>query len=176
MQEFGVVSYTIYSVREVPVGPVRRTEVAVVVEPGATRAELVEVAEQIAEDRRSAADYDALVVGFFDYADFIDRGPYSLGRWEHAPPGQWAHAGAGLPNYSNFRAADHLQEKDWAKRPDAEMVRLWREWFEVLDQLDKEHGTGNHEAAAYRTVAERNNLQPEDVQAACQRVTVWPYV
>jgi hypothetical protein len=171
-----VVSYTVYSVREVPVGSIRRTEVAVVVEPGATRVQLMEVAEQIAEDRRSAAHYDALVVGFFDYVDFIDRGPYSLGRWEHAPDGQWAQARAALPNYSNFAVADHLQEKDWAKRPDAEMVKLWQEWFEVLDRLDKEHGIGNHEAAAYGIVAERNNLRPQDVEAACQRVTVWPYL
>lgn len=171
-----MVSYRIYSVREVPFGVVRRTEVAVVVEPGATRAELVEVAEQVAEDRRSAAGYDALVVGFFDYEQFVGRGPYSLGRWEHAPNGQWTQAGAALPDYSNFMADDQLQEKDWSQRPDAETVRLWQEWSEALDQPDDNHGTGDHEAAAFRLVAERNTVQPEDVQFACQKVTIWPYV
>lgn len=176
MSELSVVPYDIHSVREVPFGAVRRTVVAVVVEPGATRAELLEVAEQVGEDRRLAAHYDALVVGFFDYEEFVDRGPYSLGRWEHAPEGQWGKSHAALRDYSNFHAADHLREKDWAQRPDGEEVKLWREWSEAIDQLGQEHSDNEKEAAGFRLVAQRNALRPDDVKAACNRVTLWPHV
>lgn len=171
-----VIAYDIHSVREVPVGGVRRTEVAIVVEPGATRADLREVAEQVAADRRAAAQYHALVVGFFDYEAFVDHGPYTLGRWEHAPHGQWSEARAALPDYSNFRSADHLVDKDWTRRPDAEAVRLWRSWGGVLNALDQERGIGNHEEDACLIVARQHDVDPAIVRAACEAVTVWPYL
>lgn len=83
---------------------------------------------------------------------------------------------AALRDYSNFHAADHLREKDWAQRPDGEEVRLWREWSEAIDQLGQEHSDDEKEAAGFRLVAQRNALRPDDVKAACNRVTLWPHV
>ncbi|HVM55298.1 MAG TPA: hypothetical protein VM262_19085, partial [Acidimicrobiales bacterium] len=129
-----MISYTVETVRELPLGSTRRTEVCVVVEAGATRAQLVEVARQVASDRREIAPYQALVVGLFDYPELVGRSAYSLGRWEDTPAAGWGAASTATSgDYSTFvEDATNVAEKDWRRRPSSSDVAAWRDWFDEL--------------------------------------------
>lgn len=149
----------------------------VVLEGQPTAEQIRVTALRIMERLRESNPYSGLTIFMYKWAE-LSEGPFTLGKLEDAPNGEWEAAfGAPVGDYSNHAQSISVREHDWSKAPSKEDVELYAAWEARLDELanDSTVDAADEEDVAFADVAESTGVPEEDVRAAVDRAAFWAF-
>jgi hypothetical protein len=151
------------------IGPVKRFTYNVVVSQRLDVAALEEIALYMYERAQTETPFNALAVGFYDYADLIGWG-YRLGYVEFAPNGKWEEAmNIKTGDYSNMQMVSHLFEPNWENLLTSQEAGIVSDLYKKMHELSENTETGEEieiaEETALKEIAQKYNLTPETVDA-----------
>ena len=105
----------------------------VLVDEGATRSQLTALANRLSFEYQVARSYQALLIEFSHFPE----GQATLGRWTHAPFGDWNRAGeVEEGDYSQHQTDDRTVDKDWSLLPTDAEVDLYRAYADYRSALE----------------------------------------
>lgn len=126
-----VVEYEVIEKEDVSIGDIKRFQWEVVVNEPANIEQLKVVAIEVIELAKKDNDFNAIVIGFYDYPEFIGHG-YTLGKVLYAPQGEWAKAETvKTGQYDKMDYTYELRKKDWTKQLSPEEVEVFNAWNEL---------------------------------------------
>lgn len=129
---------------------------------------LKEISKQIIEVAKAEESFNAIVIGFYDYEEYIGAG-YPLGKVEYAPDGDWGRANTvKAGEYDKMDYNFELKEKDWDKQLTKEEVEIYKAWQDFNEE-------NNDEEEAGKVIAERFDKTVEEVQSILMKQMAWIY-
>jgi hypothetical protein len=145
---------------EAHIGLAKRFTYNVVISQRLDMAALEEIALVMYEKAQKETPFNALAVGFYDYASLIGWG-YRLGYMEFTPNGKWEDAiNIKTGDYSSMRMVSHLFEPNWENSLTAQEAGIVSDFYKELEGSDD---TPESEDAAIITIAKKYSLTPEAV-------------
>lgn len=166
------IEYEVVEKGDISFGNTVRPEWSVVVGSKVSAEELKELSKEVIEIAKKEAKFNAIVVWFYDYEEYIGHG-YTLGKVEYAPDGDWSKADTvKTGDYKKMDYKYNLMEKDWDKQLTREEVDVYKAWKDLYKELD----TGSNlpdEGEVSKEIAERFNISEEDVNEIMLKQSVW---
>lgn len=128
--------YEILETEDVSFPGAVRVSLRVVVEEGATAAELRNLAEQLAEQHRASHEYQAFNIFFYHYPELAFDFA-TVGIWDDSPYGDWGRADeVSRGDYTHHEANDQIREKNWSLLPSQQEVDLYIAYIQKFDAMD----------------------------------------
>ncbi|WP_145993171.1 DUF4875 domain-containing protein [Tepidibacter mesophilus] len=174
------VSYTIEKAEDISIAGAKRYSLDVVVSKEVSVEQLQEISKKVIEDYKKENKFNAIVVGFYDYKEYIGNG-YSLGKTEFAPEGDWSKAmEVSTGDYSSMDYNFDLMKKDWSKKLTQDEVTVWKQWNEeytkVNDELMGKNSTDlPNEDKISQEIAKQNNLTKDQVDEILMKKSTWTF-
>jgi hypothetical protein len=172
-------AYTIASVEDVSIGTVKRYTYHVVVTENPTVGDLATIADKVIEKAKSERPFNSLIVGFYDYPQYIGSG-YIFGKVEYAPNGDWGAAkDVSTGDYSTMRPVRDLEARDWSKRLTSEEVKVWAAWQGEYSKRDAAlppgDMTGVDEARLSSDIGKKFGLSAGQVDTILDKQMRWQF-
>ena len=132
-----------------------------------------QISRNIIEEFKSQKRFNAVVVFFYDYEEFIGHG-YTLAKTTYAPYGKWEKA-MDVPtgDYKNMEFLFEIKQKnlEYKLTPDeAAIVKQWHEAYTLLD-TDPNRLVEEETVSAY--VAKQNNTSSDQVNDILNKWLMW---
>ncbi len=83
------IEYEIVEKNEINIANAKRYSWEIVVKEKVNVEQLEELSKEIIEIAKKEKSFNAIVIGFYDYGEYIGTG-FTLGKVEYAPEGDWA--------------------------------------------------------------------------------------
>jgi hypothetical protein len=167
-----VVAYEVVKKEDISIGNVKRYSWEVVVKEPASIDQLKAIASEVIERAKDDKDFNALVVSFYDYAEFIGNG-YVLGKVEFAPDGDWAKADTvETGEYDKMEYVYNLKEKDWSKQLNSDEVEIFKSTNELFYSKVTPSFTPD-ESDIYEEIAKQFNTDKEEVDRIMMKQITW---
>lgn len=162
------VEYSVIQKEDISTGAAKRFSWDVVIKEKSNKKELKALSEQIIEEAKEEKAFNAIVVGFYDYEEYIGKG-HTLGKVEYAPDGDWGKADTvKAGDYDEMDYNYELREKDWDKQLIREEVDIYKAWDNKLDE-------GQEEDEAIKEVAEQYDISTEEVNNILMKQITWMF-
>lgn len=130
-------NYYIHSSRDLSYNGVVRMEYRVDVGGEPTKEELVEIAEQIIEQKKKEEPFNAVTLLFYNDSRFIGKQDFKppLGFANYAPGGKWENAGqVNTGDYQEMMLNDSdIIDKRWEFKPSEDDMKVYKAWEENRD-------------------------------------------
>lgn len=169
-----IVDYEVVKKDDISFGNTKRYGWEVVVKEPATVEQLKEVAKKVVEEAKNDKKFNALAIGFYDYAEFIGYG-YVLGKVEYAPDGDWAKADTvRAGQYDKMDYKYDLREKDWSKQLSKEEVEVFKAWHELYDSKTTA-STLPDEEEIKKEIAKKFNMEEDEVYNIMMKQSTWMF-
>lgn len=172
-------AYTIAKVEDISIVNAKRYTYHVVVTQNPTVDDLAKIADKVIEKAKSERPFNAVVIGFYDYPEYIGLG-YIFGKVEYSPNGDWASAKTvSTGDYSSMRAVRDLGVRDWSKRLTPEEVKVWRAWQDESLRRDVALGpsdtNGVDEAKLSSDIGKKYGMSATQVDAILKKQMRWQF-
>lgn len=172
-----IVKYEVANIEDLSFANTVRLGYNVVVKEKASKEDLKNLAQHLVEKIKKDKKFNAVVIGFYDYPEYIGRG-YTLGKAEYAPEGDWSKAmDVRTGDYSSFSYNYELKEKNWSAQLTPEEVKIWARWYAVSDKENEKDPTSvPDEEKITATVAQEFSTDVETVKAILSKQSVWMFM
>jgi hypothetical protein len=102
------------------------------------KAQLEKLTDIVIEDTKKEVDFNALVIRFYDYAEFFEYA-VRLGQVYYAPNGKWEEASkVKTGNYRKFKKDSQLFEPDWSNALTQKEAVIMSDYLRLLYQYNDE--------------------------------------
>lgn len=166
------IHYEIAEKNDIHLGNTKRYSWEVVVKEKVNVKQLEELSKKIIEIAKNEKPFNAIVIGFYDYEEYIGTG-YTLGKIEYAPEGDWGKAGTvKTGEYDKMDYKYSLREKDWGKQLTREEVKVYKAWKDLFYEKDMGSELPD-EDEVINEIAKGFDIEAEEVNAILQKQIVW---
>lgn len=161
--------YSIANIEDLSYSAATRFEYTVVVSGEPTMQKVKDIAENVVERAKSNKNFNALIVGFYDYEEYIESA-YTLGKVTFAPQGKWDKANTvSSGDYSEMSYKYELKKKDWNKKLTEKEAKIWS----YFDNLLWNSSLSEDEIA--EKTSEKFNISPEKAVDIYKKQTTWTF-
>lgn len=169
-----IVNYKVIEKNDISTGNAKRYGWEVVVEEPVTVEQLKELAKKIVEEAKTDKKFNALVIGFYDYVEFIGYG-YTLGKVEYAPNGDWGKANTvSAGEYDKMDYKFDLREKDWTKQLTKEEAKIFKAWHELYVSKATNIILPD-ESEITMEIAKQFNIEEDEVYQIMIKDSIWMF-
>lgn len=174
------VDYDIHSVEESHFGNTKRYQYNVVFNEKVTKDDLIKISEEVVKKAKKETPFNALIIGFYDYPEYIEYDGYTLGSMEYVPNGNWEDASdVKTGDYSKMKFKNNIKLKsDWSKRLTKEEVKIWEAWqklnqdkWEEIDPYDIDSYPDEDEITS--DIANQFNISEDEVNSILDKQILW---
>jgi hypothetical protein len=143
------------SIEEAHLGNVKRYTYNVIIFQRLDKKALEKIAYDMYEQAKTKTPFNALVVVFYDYPQFIGKG-HRYGYMNFAPDGKWEEAkNIKTGDYSKMKPENHIDEPNWNYALTQKEAEILYTFFTVSDIYIEDAVTGDElEAAETRAMTE----------------------
>ena len=168
--------YNIYSQEDLSFDGVIRYQYNVVVSEKVNVEQLKDIAQEVVEDAKQENEFNALVVGFYDYPEYVGYG-FTLGKVTYAPEGDWVKADTVTSGqYSNMDYDYELLSKNWDKQLTADEIAIYSAWNILYDEkvaLLVDSLELVDEDIVDQEIADEFDITTEDVNEILLKSVIW---
>lgn len=171
------VNHMVAKIDDISMANAIRLSYDVVVKEKASEEDLKVLAQYITEIAKQDKDFNALVISFYDYPEYIGKG-YTLGKAEYAPQGEWSKAmDVAAGDYSSFSYNYDLREKDWSAQLTPEEVEIWARWYQISnEENEKNPSSMPDEEKITATVAQEFGKDSGTIKAILSKQSAWMFM
>ncbi|OCL28631.1 hypothetical protein U472_00295 [Orenia metallireducens] len=170
------ISYSINGIGDYSFSTAKRYSVDVVVNEPVGSKELETISKIVAQKVKEEHDFNALIIGFYDYPEYINNG-YTLGKATLAPEGDWSKADTvDTGQYNKMKFNYEFRDKDWANQLTKQEVRVWSAWKRLYKKVaENDISKIPDENEITNTIAERFNTTVNKVEDVLNKQIDWTY-
>lgn len=163
------ISYSIEEVKDVSYGNVKRYSLGVTIPQEVNIKQLEVISKIIVRDFKKKKSFNALVIGFYDYKEYIGNG-YTLGSTEYAPKGDYGKASTvKTGKYNSMTYNFNLKNKDWNRKLTQDEVKIYGVWNNYL------FNTNLSEDKIKIKVAHKFNIDIKEVNRIIDKQNSWTW-
>ncbi len=168
-------SYTIVSKDDVSTGIADRYSWRVAVHEEVTIEDLKSLSKKLVEVAKEEHDFNAIIIGYFDYEEYAEYSAYTLGKSEYAPDGEWAKAGdVKAGDYNKMEFNHELYNKDWSKQLTEDEVQVYEAWNSLYYEEETPENLPEDEIISNKT-AEKFDITSEEVEEILNKQMSWTF-
>lgn len=168
--------YDIYSQEDLSINGVIRYQYNVVVLEQVSVEQLKDIAHEVVEDAKQKNEFNAVVIGFYDYPEYVGYG-FTLGKVTYAPECDWAKADTVTSGqYSNMDYDYELLSKNWDKQLTVDEIAIYSAWNKLYDEKAVLLVDGLeivNEDIVDQEIADEFDITTEDINEIMLKSIVW---
>lgn len=176
MDEGKVANYEVVNKGDISIAAAKRYAWDVVVKEEMSVEDLEKLSKEIVEQAKKEKEFNALVIGFYDYEEYIGTG-HALGKTEYAPEGDWSKADT--VKTGDYKKMDYeygLMEKDWDKQLSREEVDIYKAWKDLYKTKDEDpKDIDKYEDEISKDIAGEFNKTSEEVDGIIMKQVAWTF-